>query len=304
MTAKRELLFDPKLGKTRPFFPHEPSITSAAADWQGILLEQIRFSQVECKDVYCVNHVVFLQLNQTTEVEYECNGKTARQFLQPGQITFMPAGVIHSARCRQGGEYLSVSVSPQFLECATHELAFESKLELTPQWGVEDPLLSALIVTLKQEVESGNLRGRACAEALATAIAFQIVRRFATTRDAQPREVKGGLARYQLRKALDFIHAHLKEDISLAVLASQVKMSAFHFARSFKQSTGLPPHKYIVRCRIEKAKEIMIAQVMPLADVAQAVGFCDQSHFTFHFKKAYGLPPKQFIRQAKAISTP
>jgi AraC family transcriptional regulator len=72
-------------------------------------------------------------------------------------------------------------------------------------------------------------------------------------------------------------------------------VSPYHFARLFKHSTGLPPHQYVIACRVERAKELLRERDrLPLADVAAEVGFSSQSHFTRHFKRLVGVTPRRF----------
>jgi AraC-like DNA-binding protein len=80
-------------------------------------------------------------------------------------------------------------------------------------------------------------------------------------------------------------------------LSGLVGLSAHHFCRVFKQSTGLPPHRWQVRQRVEKAKVLMLDADLSLAEIAVATGFADQSHFTTVFRKATGSPPHAWRRE-------
>jgi|GEM_PF-1422798 len=110
----------------------------------------------------------------------------------------------------------------------------------------------------------------------------------------------GGLSPRHLRRACDFIIEHLAEDICLDDLAAQTGLTCKHFARAFKQSTGLPPHQYLIMQRVEAAKRLLIDATASLADVALECGFADQSHFTATFRKSVGITPGTWRRdQAK-----
>ena len=101
----------------------------------------------------------------------------------------------------------------------------------------------------------------------------------------------GGLSPRHLRRACDFISEHLAEDICLDDLAELTGLTCKHFARAFRQSTGLPPHQYLVLQRIEAAKRRLVDARVSLADIALECGFADQSHFTAAFRKAVGVRP-------------
>ncbi len=88
--------------------------------------------------------------------------------------------------------------------------------------------------------------------------------------------------------------------MSLKELAAIVQMSAHYFSQLFKQSTGITPHQYVIHCRIERAKELLMQRKLTIADVAKVVGFVDQSHFHRHFKRLVGITPKAFLQQVKS----
>jgi AraC family transcriptional regulator len=106
-----------------------------------------------------------------------------------------------------------------------------------------------------------------------------------------------GLAPWQLRRATDFICAHLNGNISLEQLASACDLSVSHFARGFKKGTGLPPYRWLVEMRLEKVKDLLLNTKMPLAEVAVACGFADQSHFTKTFVRTIGSTPGIWRRE-------
>lgn len=106
----------------------------------------------------------------------------------------------------------------------------------------------------------------------------------------------GGLSTHHLRRVCDFMIDHLAEDICLDDLAELTGLTAKHFSRAFKQSTGLPPHQYLIVQRIEAAKRCLINGKTSLADIALACGFADQSHFAATFRKVVGIPPGTWRR--------
>ena len=85
--------------------------------------------------------------------------------------------------------------------------------------------------------------------------------------------------------------ANLSEEVSLSRLAAECGLSTRHFARAFRLSTGMPPHRWLVRLRVERAKELLQTRALSLVDVALFSGFADQSHFTRVFKAVIGVAP-------------
>jgi AraC family transcriptional regulator len=76
------------------------------------------------------------------------------------------------------------------------------------------------------------------------------------------RPIRGGLAGWQEKKVAEYIDEHLSEDVSLATLADVARLSPYHFVRAFKQSFGLPPHRYLSSMRIQQAKSLLANPAM------------------------------------------
>lgn len=110
-------------------------------------------------------------------------------------------------------------------------------------------------------------------------------------------ELRGGLARWQLRRVMECMDANLSEDLALATLASLVGLSSNHFCTAFRESTGEPPHKFLVRRRITRAQELLADRRMSVTDVALSTGFSSSAHFTTSFRKAIGLTPSAYRQQ-------
>lgn len=102
---------------------------------------------------------------------------------------------------------------------------------------------------------------------------------------------RGGLAAWQLRRAEELLSASLSEELPLSRLASECGLSVRHFARAFRVSTGMPPHRWLLRHRVERAKDLLRTRAFSLADVAIFCGFADQSHFTRVFTVVVGTSP-------------
>jgi AraC family transcriptional regulator len=299
MPSKRHLLLDLKTGRTKPALSCPPLLTSSSGPWQDVTLGHYGPSAVENLDVASPNHVIILQREGTAVREIK-QGTGGFQMvpLLPGQITLIPAMSPYSVRTADTGRFVAVTLQPQFVLCAAHELLDGDRLELIPQPACDDLLLQAGVLALKAEVKTGFLGGRLYAESVATMLAVHLVRHFSVRKPGVHRN-GGGLTPFQLRRAIDFMQAHLAEDISLEMLAASAGLSPFHFARLFKKSLGLAPHQYLIRCRLERARELLLTDHASIADVAVEVGFCDQSHLAAHFKRLYGVTPRAFVRRTE-----
>ncbi|WP_157467570.1 helix-turn-helix domain-containing protein [Edaphobacter aggregans] len=119
-----------------------------------------------------------------------------------------------------------------------------------------------------------------------------------TSPQTREKAVQSGLARWQLRRAVEYIEANFLEDIRLAELAGVAGLSPSHFARAFKVSMGLTPHRWLVEQRIHRAKRLMAKNGKTISVAAHLAGFANQSHFTKAFRRVTGTTPGLWLRDA------
>jgi len=109
-------------------------------------------------------------------------------------------------------------------------------------------------------------------------------------------EEQGGISRWALKRVDEHIGANLDSALDIDELADLVRMSPSHFTRSFHKSVGLTPHRYVIQCRVAKARELLAATNLPLIEIALTMGFSDQSHFSRRFQEIVGVPPGAYRR--------
>jgi AraC family transcriptional regulator len=126
-------------------------------------------------------------------------------------------------------------------------------------------------------------------EALTTAILARLLDTHAT--HSGVKSVSTGLQPWLLHRVIDFMEANLHTSLTLQEIATQTGLSRMHFAAQFRRSTGCSPHAFLLKRRLEKAKEMLVTDAIPLRDVALAVGFQSQAHFTTIFRKLMGTTP-------------
>lgn len=300
MSEKRELLVDLKTGKSRPVVPQTPVVSSARMDWRGFHLEHHIVPGFAADNYYHQNHVVALVLNSPLTATVKFSGRSQEVRMLPDRVSVLPARMPMSARCAERHEFVLASVEPQFLARAAHDISGLDGLELVPVLAASDPLVGSLIRGLDQEAAAGCPEGTAYAESMATMLAVHLARNY-SVKQPRLRDPRGGLNRHQLGRVIDFVHSHFAEDIPLSALAAVAELSPYHFARQFKQSTGLAPHQYLVQVRVERAKALLLHSGASVTSIALEVGFCDQSHFSVHFKRAYGVTPRAFRRHTASV---
>ena len=110
------------------------------------------------------------------------------------------------------------------------------------------------------------------------------------------RQRRGGLAPWQLKRVTELMAGSLMEGPALSRLAAACGLSPRHFTRAFRQSTGIPPHRWLLKYRVQRAKALLRARTLSLADIALRCGFADQSHFTRVFSREVGSSPGRWRR--------
>jgi AraC family transcriptional regulator len=294
--GNQEMLIDMASGRLRPAVPTRPELASDPVAWPSVRLEMYGPGLYEQTPASPVNHLVVVPVEGGAEGEWSDGGPLRPYRIQPGQFSLFPAAVMFSGRARVHGRFFTVSITPQFFATHTDGLsAGGGNYELPALRAVQDPLCVAIADQIRHEVAAQQPNGRQYVETLAQALSVHLVRRYGRVRVERVRP--GGLSPSQLRLATSYIQEHLGTELPLAAIAKAAGLSPFHFARRFKQATGLAPHQYVVRHRLERARQMLAGTPLTLADVALQSGFCDQSHFTAHFRRQFGITPRRFREQ-------
>jgi len=148
---------------------------------------------------------------------------------------------------------------------------------------------------LRQAIDAPEPANRPYLEALGVVLVHELGRlNRRTPRAGAP--VRGGLAAWQQRIVTAYVEEHLAEQIPLATLARLVRLSTFHFCRAFKQSFGVPPHRYHTSRRIERAKLMLAERRHSVTEVGLSLGFSETSSFTAVFRKITGQTPSRYHR--------
>jgi AraC family transcriptional regulator len=195
---------------------------------------------------------------------------------------------------------LHMYLEPSFFEEVSADTGVDAaRIEIENVFGVRDPQIEQVGRLLLSELEDGGLMGDLYAQSLTNVLMIHLLRHHSSLGPREARKIargyKGALSRRTLRSVVDYVGDNLVHDLTLDELAGVAHMSPYHFSRRFKRSTGLSPHQYVVRRRVERAKELLINTELTLHEVALSVGFADQSHLAKHTKRLLGVSPK-FLR--------
>jgi len=291
---------DDRLGRVPYAFRH----TSAKLGWQGIRVEHD--TRQPASD-FVHPPLECLMLVLTGEIfpertDHRCDDARYHGDGLPHAVNLLPPGVESRWRWRNTFDWTR-STHYQLSPALVVKVA-EEAFDLDPArvhfpvryYDRSSPEMIDTLTALRREVISGGPGGRLCAESLANVLVVQLIRRMSNRQGANGvlRGSGGRLARHTLLAVEEYIDAHLDQSIALADLAAVARLSEFHFARLFKQTTGLPPHQFVIHQRVERVKRLIAAGRLSLAQIAGDVGFSDQSQLSRHFKRLVGVTPKRF----------
>lgn len=170
-----------------------------------------------------------------------------------------------------------------------------SQIEVVEQVGMQDALLAQIGLHLGAALDHATPADAIYAQSALHLLVTHLVRHHAVVRDERPDPV-GGLTRRQLQRVIDFAQAHLDQGITLDALAEQTSYSSYHFARLFRQATGMSPYQFVLRQRIERAQQLLHDTEDPLLDIAYDCGFANQCHMTRVFRQHVGMTPRAYRR--------
>nr|WP_321911198.1 MULTISPECIES: AraC family transcriptional regulator [unclassified Paraburkholderia] len=161
------------------------------------------------------------------------------------------------------------------------------------EFGASDPVLFRLSQTLQAVLEKSDTASSLFVDYIALAFCEHVVMRYGNAnRSNRPR--RAGLAPWQMRRIEEFFDAHLHGNPSILDLARQCNLSTSYFTDAFKQTTGLTPHQWLLKHRIERAKSQLRETDASLATIASNCGFFDQSHFSRVFSRLEGCGPREW----------
>ena len=165
--------------------------------------------------------------------------------------------------------------------------------ELGHRCRMVDARLASLMEAVNAERIAGFPSGRLFLDSIEQAIAAALLD-VCAGRSHSVRPLRGGLGPARLRTIPELVHANLEVELTLLDMAQSVELSLAHFSRMFRKSTGETPHQFVLRTRIERAKEMLRAREARVLDVAVACGFKTQQHFARVFRHLCGTSPREY----------
>jgi AraC-like DNA-binding protein len=247
-------------------------------------------------------HLVMVVMN-TANIRFSVNGVTIHDGVaMPGMFHVTEPGAKVSCLFRGPHELLHLHVPNALIEEYDRSVPNAS----APQFAKTGLRKDQMVERLARALLGGEQIGGGLGGHYTDCVSAAIVMRLLTSAEraapqARPRVAE--LARWRLRRAIEFVEANLANSISTSDISAAAGLTRMHFAAQFKAATGLRPHEYLLRRRVERAQEMLVQTGMSVVDVALSVGFQSQSHFTVVFNRFVGRPPHAWRQAHEGLKT-
>lgn len=288
-------LINPQTGQRFPSAPDRSVVLSSTdIGWrQALTLEVHRLMPMELPEHYIEGHRLIINLGGSVRFGWRTGGRTHETILPPGGLCLQSDGETNAPFWRDEMTVAAVAISPELIATILEDRARPAIDTFVERRCIPDTLSYDYARALSSELATPG--EPLYAEALSIAFTLHLL----TTHGQGAGKLlipKGKLSSTQLKTVTEMVRAQLATNLSLTQLATAANVSPFHFARNFKNTTGLAPHQFVLRLRLERAKQLITVGDMPLTEIAHAVGFFDQAHFTNVFRRTFGLTPKAFSK--------
>jgi AraC family transcriptional regulator len=248
------------------------------------------------------HHVLYFHTGQPVQMTCRLDGSERYGGTHhPGHLCVLPAGVTGQWTMEAPADSLVLRLSPSLVKDTAHSLRLKSAhARLAPAIRMRDPHLEYIGWVLRAERAEGYPFGRVFVDSLAAAIAARLLQRSGRA-TATPSISKRELPKWRLRTVCDYIRANLDRDLSLAELANIAGFSVSHFKPLFRRAVGLPVHRYVVECRVERARQLLLRGDRLLGDIALEAGFSHQTHMARCLRRVLGIGPAEVVRLGRHV---
>jgi AraC family transcriptional regulator len=272
--------------------------SSHGLGWNHLSLIHKRNAPLQTPELQPLQHIIEINLSPHAQVECRANGHLDRASISYGAMMLAPANGCYQIANLNEMESISISLDPNFVACTAHEIWDADRVELILTMGTFDPLIYGIGISLKAEIESGAPTSSLYIDSLTNTLAAHLLRKYTSRTD--PQTLLGDrVLQHNFTQVINYIEAYLEQQIELEQLAQIAGMSRFYFCRLFKESVGLTPHQFVIKRRIERAKQLLSSSKLSIAEIALACGFANQDHLTRYFKRWTSRTPGVFRQQSQ-----
>jgi AraC family transcriptional regulator len=276
-----------------------PVATSRERGWSGVTVD-LYHPRPDCSQKYPAldHHLICYCPSGRARLVQRRNGVVHESVMSAGLSLLMPAGCESTWEGRTAAS-ARLRIPTSLVASAGEQLGRRatSQIEILNVFETRDAIIEHMALILLAEIKQTPHPAQALiVDQVSTALTAHLLRKYNAFEVFEQSELPR-LSQFEVDRLTDYIEANLDRMIGLAELAAIVNVSRFHFARLFKQSTGMTAIGFVEQCRIHRAQVLISETDASLAEIALATGFSDQSHFTRRFHRLTGSTPAVFARE-------
>lgn len=262
-------------------------------EWGPLSATEVHASPGRYPGKVMSDHRVIFYLTPDITTDCACEGLTNRRTQSPFDFDIVPAGASGFWEDHGHCDMISVRLAPRLVTSTAEALALPSeRAELAPRLGGRDPLIEHVVRALAAELAAPAPAGRIYADSLATALTTRLLQNFAGT-GVSGRQT---LSKPQVRRIVEFVEANLDGELTLEQLADVAGMSIPHLTTLFRRTMGQSAHAYVMERRVQRARALLLAGRLSIAQVALETGFAHQSHLARWMRRLLGVTPSEILR--------
>ncbi|MGF6778531.1 helix-turn-helix domain-containing protein [Paraburkholderia sp. GAS334] len=269
--------------------------SSASLGWRGFGAELLGIAAGPHRIPGAPYHRVGVHVGTPVRARCLCNGRRVSRIQAHGDMDVIPAGLDGEWADDADCTILRIWIDDAFARTTMEQLDVSpSRAAFRPQFQLRDPRLKHLSWALRAELEADETSDALYAESLCTALVVRLI-------DGVPErdDRRRTLAPHMATRVIEYIESNLDQRLTLTELAHVTGLSAPHFKALFRETLGMPVHRYVIQRRVERAKALLLEGRLSVTQIALEAGFAHQSHMAHWVNRLLGAPPRELARAGR-----
>lgn len=267
--------------------------SSAGLGWQGFGAELVQVAAGVHRIPALAHHRVGMHVSAPVKARCLCNERRHVRLQSPGDADVIPAGLDGQWIDESGCTIFSVWFADALVRRTFEQMELRgSEAQIRPQFQMRDPRFQHLAWALRAELEAADTSDPLYAESLGTAMIVRLIEG-APSFEGKRRQ---RLAPRAAARVVEFVESHLDQRLTLTELAALAELSVPHFKVLFRETFGMPVHRYVVQQRVERARALLLQGTLSASQVALETGFAHQSHLAHWMNRLLGVTPRELVR--------
>jgi AraC family transcriptional regulator len=273
--------------------------SSSGRGWNGFGAALLGISAGTHRIPAMPHHRVGVHVGPPVMARCLCEQRRYARVQAHGDADVIPAGLEGQWTDESDCTILSIWISESFAQKTLEQLELKSGATgIRPQLQMRDPRFQHLAWALQAELEAGDASDSLFAESLCTAMVIRLAGSGAGSAIATLESRRRMLAPRTATSVIDFIESNLDQRLTLDELAALAQLSVPHFKVLFRETFGVPVHRYVVQRRVDRAKALLLQGKLSTSRVALETGFSHQSHMAHWMKRLLGLTPREIVKDS------